>query len=137
MKKIVLSLVAIVLLATAFVSGAFAAAVEPKESFTIDYLKNTKNPVVFPHKKHSAENKIECIVCHHKDKSNDDVHKACKECHIKGKENDIPGVGKAINPLMNEKGTKNIFHERCVKCHKEKGGKAPTKCKECHGGGDE
>jgi hypothetical protein len=127
MKKAILVLAAVAFLATAIFSGAIAA--DAPESFTIDYLQNKKPPVKFPHLKHSKDNGIECNVCHHKLKEGADP-RACKKCHVKGAVTKVD-EGDAPDPCFNEKCTKNIFHERCKGCHKEKG-KGPTKCKECH-----
>ncbi len=129
MRKFIISLLVAAFLVTTM--SYVASAVEPKEAFTIDFMQNKKPGVVFPHKKHSAENGVECKTCHHTMASKDDTPQACKECHKKGADTDI-GDGKvAPNPCFNEKCTKNIFHERCRGCHKENG-KGPTKCKQCH-----
>jgi hypothetical protein len=132
MKKTILLSAAVAFLAATIFSSAFTVeAHEKHESHTIDYLQNTKPPVKFPHKMHSAKdgNNIACNVCHHKLKEGNDP-RACKKCHVKGAITKVD-EGDAPDPCFNEKCTKNIFHERCKGCHKEKG-KGPTKCKECH-----
>jgi len=143
MKRIILSLITITFLVTSFFTIAFAEiveetkdAAEPKEAFTIDFLQNKKAPVEFPHKKHFDEIKIDeksiaCKECHHTLKPDEKTPKACKECHVKGADTEIEGLGTAPNPLKNEKGTKNILHDKCVKCHKKQD-KGPKKCNECH-----
>lgn len=128
MKKI---LVAVVFMLAVVTSLAFA--VEPKESFTIEKLKNKKAGVVFPHKKHSAEFGIKCAECHHTMKADTETPQSCFECH-KDKETDIPGVGKAPAAGTTKKDV--IFHAKCIECHKAKD-KGPKKCKECHPGGDD
>jgi hypothetical protein len=74
-------------------------------------------PVTFSHKTHVDKVKVECATCHHKDAKEP---KACVTCH------DAKDV-KDKAPIA-----KDAFHKTCQTCHKEKGGKAPTKCTECH-----
>jgi hypothetical protein len=131
MKKVIITLVALAFLTTAIVPMTFAA--DPKEAFTLDSLGDSKPPVPFKHKKHSDKDggAIECKECHHTLASNEETPKACGECHKPREENDLGELGKAPAALYNEKGTKNIFHDNCKGCHKDKK-KGPTKCKECH-----
>jgi len=128
MKKLILALVAVAFIATT-VFSAFAA--DPKEAFTIDYLQNKKPPVDFPHKKHSSDFGVTCKECHHTMKTDDETPKACGTCHVKGATTAVEGSGDAVDPCHNEKCTKNIFHDKCTSCHKEKD-KGPKKCKGCH-----
>jgi hypothetical protein len=79
-------------------------------------------PVTFSHLTHIQKAKINCAVCHHKDKDPKEAQ-ACRTCHQATgiKDNAVPA--------------KDAFHKRCQTCHKEeaaKGVNAPTKCTECH-----
>ncbi|MCX7679585.1 MAG: hypothetical protein N2316_10250 [Spirochaetes bacterium] len=67
--------------------------------------------VEFDHNKHRAKGVAQCAICHHKGK----VGQACaySGCH----------AGAA--------GTKAV-HDRCIGCHRTKGGNAPQKCVQCH-----
>ncbi len=79
-------------------------------------------PVPFSHATHADKAKVDCAVCHHKDKDPKEPE-ACVKCH---------GVKEAKDnaPLA-----KDAFHKKCQTCHKDaasKGKAAPTKCAECH-----
>ncbi len=79
-------------------------------------------PTPFSHATHVEKAKLDCVVCHHKDKDPKEPDK-CTQCHLlkEVKDNAIPA--------------KDAFHKNCQPCHKEsagKGVKAPTKCAECH-----
>lgn len=79
-------------------------------------------PVPFSHTSHVEKEKIECVVCHHKDKDVKEPQ-ACLTCHLlkEVKDNAAPA--------------KDAFHKNCITCHKEsvaKGKAAPVKCNECH-----
>jgi hypothetical protein len=102
-----------VVLAVFLLVGVTHAAEAPKGSVTIKAEGAKMAPVAFQHDKHT---KVECAKCHHKDKDNP---KACTECHKMKEEKGAPKV-------------QDAFHNLCVKCHKEQGGKAPTKCADCH-----
>jgi hypothetical protein len=82
----------------------------------------TMAPVTFSHTTHAEKAKINCAVCHHKDKDPKQPQ-ACGTCHqVTGTKNNAPSA-------------KDVFHQKCQACHKEsaaKGVKAPTKCTECH-----
>lgn len=90
----------------------------------------TKAPVTFPHKKH-VDGGIDCLVCHHKAASKDDV----KGCASEGCHADASKAAK-----KDPKGFYAAFHSKasdasCLSCHKKekKAGKAvPVGCKECH-----
>jgi hypothetical protein len=128
MKKLIISLLVVAFLAATMLSTVIAG--EQKDSFSIDYLGDSKPDVVLDHKKHIEEFKIKCKDCHHTLKTDEETPKACKECHKPTEDTDVDGK-KAVAAKYNEKGTKNIFHDRCKACHKEKE-KGPTKCKGCH-----
>jgi hypothetical protein len=128
---------ALTLLAT-FMVVAFAGIVvadshmktidQPAEKWPAKKLKEgakKKPPVTFDHKAH-GEMAEGCGVCHHKaDQAALDAGnvKSCFECH--GPEAD----GEKVD-------TYKMIHDKkagkCLKCHTEKGGNAPTKCKDCH-----
>ena len=74
-------------------------------------------PVTFSHKTHVDKVKVECATCHHKDAKEP---KACFTCHDAKEVKDKAPVAK------------DALHKTCQTCHKEKGGKAPVKCLECH-----
>ena len=115
-----------------FVASA-ALAVKGKdapEKVTVQDCKTKQPVVVFDHKKHAGESKIECAVCHHdqKDlKAGADVEvKKCSSCHLDPKDPKAQSC-KEMSPA------KNPFHVKCLGCHKEKKDpKAPTKCADCH-----
>jgi hypothetical protein len=79
-------------------------------------------PVAFPHKMHIEKAKVDCAVCHHKDKDPKQPE-SCLKCHqVKEVKDNAPVA-------------RDAFHNRCQTCHKQnvaKGVNAPTKCTECH-----
>lgn len=84
---------------------AFAGSAVAAPPDTVVIKNDVKGNVTFPHKKHADAGLL----------------KDCKACHA-------DAAGGKIGKLGKEKG-----HANCVTCHKEKGGgKAPTKCGECH-----
>ena len=127
---------ALVLLAS-FIVMAFAAVVvaeggmvtidQPADKWPAKKLKDgakKKPPVTFNHDKHGAD--FGCETCHHKATAEDIAAKkvaSCFTCH--GAEAD----GDKLD-------TYAVIHDKakgkCLKCHKEKGGNAPTKCGDCH-----
>ncbi len=130
---------------------AVFAGSEVKDVINMDnkaYAKHKKSIVVFPHKKHIEDFKINCGGCHHdKDKKplnnlkmGDDVQN-CIECHkkagmIKGK------AAKGLTDVQKREYHANAIHDSCKPCHKknnkEKGldkkdpAAAPTSCVQCH-----
>ena len=126
---------ALVLLAS-FIVMAFAAVVvaeggmktidAPAEKFPAKKLKDgakKKPPVTFNHDKHGAD--FGCVTCHHTqaDLKAGGEGKSCFECH--GPEAD--GAKVDTYKMIHDKAS-----GKCLKCHKEKGGNAPTKCGDCH-----
>jgi len=95
----------------------------PAEKFPAKKLKDgakAKPPVTFNHAKHGAD--LGCPTCHHTqpDLKAGGEGKSCFECH--GPE------AKDAQP-----DTYDMIHKgKCIPCHKEKGGNAPTKCGDCH-----
>ena len=94
----------------------------------------TKAPqvgVTFDHKKHGAD--LKCATCHHTQPTlgTDPAVKAagCFTCHGAEAKDKQPSA-------------KDMIHKTgCVKCHKDAkakdaASKAPTACKECHGGAE-
>ncbi|MCX5812498.1 MAG: cytochrome c3 family protein [Proteobacteria bacterium] len=78
--------------------------------------------VTFSHKIHTEKLKIDCAICHHKDKDPKEPQ-GCFKCHP------VKYV-KDNRPLA-----KMAFHKMCITCHKESLAKeisGPTKCNGCH-----
>ena len=115
------SIIIFTLFAT-IICGAISAGVvfgDAPAEVTIDGAMNKKPPVVFPHETHAKD--IDCSVCHHTAKGQDDI-KSCFECHGKDPKANDPAVS---SPKVNP------FHIVCRGCHKEQA-KGPTKCGDCH-----
>jgi hypothetical protein len=77
--------------------------------------------VVFPHKKHAEDIKVECKTCHH-DSAEEPA--PCFSCHKKEKEEDNEAIP-----------ARDAFHKLCITCHKERKDdktNPPVKCLECH-----
>ncbi|MGA7616175.1 MAG: cytochrome c3 family protein [Thermoanaerobaculia bacterium] len=99
-------------------------------TITIDEAQKKMAPVTFPHGEHGEKLAPSCDTCHHMNKglkAGDDLSKVkkCSACHLDPKSPNIPSMREMSM-------TKNPFHIRCISCHKEKGGDAPTKCTGCH-----
>lgn len=119
MKRKVLVVMFALVLGTVFAGSVGLAAKDIPVTITIDKAQAKKPPVIFPHKDHA--DKIDCLKCHHKARSKEDVI-TCFKCH--GTDPDAPDPGAAS-------ARENPFHIRCRGCHKEEG-KGPSKCKACH-----
>jgi hypothetical protein len=120
------SLMAIVffalLLSLLYVFNPAVAEKRPPEVISITLEGAKLPPVAFSHTTHIEKAKIECIVCHHKDKDAKEPE-GCVKCHLLKEAKDNAPVAK------------NAFHKQCQTCHKDaltKGINAPTKCNECH-----
>jgi len=101
---------------------SFAQKKTPDEPLTIAIEGGKLPPVAFSHKTHTEKSKIDCAVCHHKDK-NPKEPQGCLKCH--------PAKDTEDNAPM----AKMAFHKMCIACHKESSAKnvpAPIKCNECH-----
>lgn len=97
--------------------SAFIIAKEAPDTATLDKIRDKMEPVVFGHKKHIEEIKVECAACHHE---NPKEPASCYACHKDKKDGDAVAAKKA-------------FHNLCIDCHKEdENKKAPDKCMECH-----
>ena len=121
-KRLLLTGMVVLVIVLAFsVNTAFSEKKMP-DTVTIKIDEAKMAPVTFSHITHTQKAKIDCAVCHHKDK-NPKEPQACPTCHlVKEVKNNAPM-------------TKDAFHKRCQTCHKEnaaKGASAPTKCTECH-----
>jgi hypothetical protein len=105
----------------------------------------TKAPVVFSHKKHSADYKVACNQCHHiyKDGKNTwkegDAVEKCDKCHTNAV---VQGEAK-LTPEEKKLNLKLAFHNNCLNnCHKKlkaekPDSKAPVACTGCHPGAKE
>ena len=123
-----------------------------KESSLIDvitmedpaYQKHKKGIVLFTHKKHVEEYKIDCGKCHHdKDgvplidlKENDKVD-TCISCHTKLGQAPRPKDKKKLSLKEKLEYHAEAVHENCIKCHKEYNKEndtkaAPSSCSKCH-----
>ena len=106
------------------------AKVFPAKKLNADGTKK-KNPVTFNQKKHGAD--LGCATCHHQEKelkAGDTKAKSCFECHgPEAKDKQIDSF-----ELIHGKTGK------CLACHKTDAkamaAKAPTGCKDCHGGAE-
>ncbi len=107
------------------------AAMFPAKKLNADGTKK-KNPVTFNHTKHGE---LGCATCHHTEKelkAGGTPAKGCFDCHGPAPSAD----GKQVD-------TYEMIHGKtamCIACHKTdekaKAAKAPTACKDCHGGAE-
>jgi hypothetical protein len=94
---------------------------KPADSISLKLEGAKMAPVPFSHPAHIEKVKLDCAICHHKDK-NPKEPVSCLQCHQKEAKDNVPDA-------------KNAFHKQCITCHKEstaKGVTAPVKCNECH-----
>ncbi|MBT7086485.1 MAG: hypothetical protein HN931_09965, partial [Desulfobacterales bacterium] len=90
-------------------------------------------PVKFMMKEHALRENLDCAVCHHKtpDIQAPDEQAArsmettrCESCH--------QGTG-IVEKVEDRLSLKAAYHQKCIECHKEKGGKnARIYCNSCH-----
>ena len=81
--------------------------------------------VTFDHSKH----KLDCKTCHHESRPQKPAtaaQQACRDCHTKPAQPGMMTVRQAA--FHNPSATAGT----CIDCHKQKGGDAPTTCKQCH-----
>jgi hypothetical protein len=122
-KKLFIIVVCFLVFIGFFLLTNFASAQKKPAEPMMLILEGAKlPPVPFSHTSHAEKEKIECVVCHHKDKDAKEPQ-ACGTCHLlkEVKDNAAPA--------------KDAFHKNCQTCHKEnvaKGKVAPVKCNECH-----
>lgn len=117
MKKVAIIIVIVLggaILLWGFQSSVRAADV-PDKTITIDYIKDKKPAVSFPHNKHAEQVKGKCSICH----VNADGTGGIKP-ELKAKPADMAAA------------MQHPFHkDACTKCHKDSG-KGPTICTDCH-----
>ncbi len=92
------------------------------ESLTLKLEGAKLPPVAFTHSVHTEKAKVDCAICHHKDK-NPREPGGCMPCHDR---NDVKNGAPPV---------KDAYHKNCIDCHKESVAKkvsAPTKCNDCH-----
>ena len=149
MKKSIV--VALMVVFSVFAVGVAFAAINADGTMTVDKAttvfpvkkltadgKKKKNPVTFNHAKHGDMAPAFCDGCHHTEKlkKGDTKAKSCFECH---------GPELKVVEGKNQIDSYEVIHGKagaCLKCHKDlkakdAASKAPTACKECHGGADE
>jgi hypothetical protein len=106
-----------------FSPGSASAEKKVPDTVTLKLEGAKMAPVPFSHLTHVKKAKVECAVCHHKDKDPKEA-RACTTCH------------QATEGKNNAPAAKDAFHKKCQTCHKENAAKgvknAPTKCAECH-----
>jgi len=108
------------------------------------YKKHTKGIVLFTHKKHIEEYKIDCGECHHDKegkplnylKANDEGV-ACIVCHTKLGQAPRPKDDKKLSQKEKLEYHAEAIHGNCIVCHKEHNKKtnttaAPSSCNKCH-----
>jgi type IV secretory pathway VirB10-like protein len=108
------------------------------------YSKHKKSIVLFTHKKHIKEYKIDCGACHHDKngapltglKEKDGVD-SCISCHTKPGQAPRPKNKKKLSLKEKLEYHAEAIHENCIKCHKEYNKKndtkaAPASCSKCH-----
>lgn len=104
------------------VTSMVSAQKKPPEPISIKIEGAKLPPVNFSHTTHTEKTKVECIICHHKDKDTNNPE-PCIKCHL------------VKDPKDNAPIAKDAYHKNCIDCHKEsatKGIVAPVKCNECH-----
>ncbi|CCH48955.1 cytochrome c3 family protein [Pseudodesulfovibrio piezophilus] len=133
MKKALMICLMVAAMVCVFALPAVIAGNAPADTITMiapNGQKMSKTPVEFPHKMH-VDNGIDCLVCHHKATSKDNVKGCASEgCHT--------DAGKKAK--KDPEGYYQAFHNKkseaaCLGCHKKakKAGKsAPVSCKDCH-----
>jgi hypothetical protein len=111
---------------TTAAAPAKKAAQRPKGKVT---LPAKPGAVTFDHEAHATTHKVACATCHHASKPAMPLkseQQACRECHTTPAKAPMKTtLQAAFHDPMAKKGL-------CVDCHKQKAGKAPLKCAECH-----
>jgi hypothetical protein len=129
-KRVVILAVMLSMGCVGWLSGAAFAENKGPETITIDHNHKKKKVEGFKHHKHQES--MDCKTCHHKKEDGKDPH-ACASCHADPAQEIHFKTGKKAGKKMK---LKDAYHTRCLDgCHKKKEnkGKAPTKCKGCHG----
>jgi len=107
-------------------SNPLFAQLKVPEPLIIGFENRQLPPVAFSHTTHLKKSKIDCAVCHHKDKIPKEPRK-CLKCH--------PIKDAIKDAIYDAPLAKIAFHKMCITCHKESLTKeisTPTKCNECH-----
>jgi len=110
------------MVAAGLIFSSSLVSAQPSGPVTLKLEGAKMAPVTFQHSTHVGKEKIDCAVCHHKDKDPKNPAK-CETCHAVKEAKGGASVAK------------DAFHNKCQTCHKEaasKGKAAPTKCTECH-----
>ncbi len=113
---------ALIVLFAAVLFQLVYAQKKPPEPLVLKLEGGKFPPVTFSHSVHTEKTKVDCAVCHHKDKDPKQPG-SCMPCH------DRTDVKNGAPPI------KDAYHKNCIECHKEslaKNVNAPTKCNECH-----
>jgi hypothetical protein len=121
-KMYLISAVLVFVCAFMFSAGSASAEKKIPDTVTLKLDGAKMAPVTFSHITHAQKAKVNCNVCHHKDKDLKEAQ-ACRTCH------QLAGIKDNAPPI------KDALHKKCQTCHKEsaaKGINAPTKCTECH-----
>ena len=120
-ERIVAYFIGVILLVIGIVSYAAFPERPPEEPIRI-LLPSSAGKVLFNMKKHTAEDGYgyECTDCHHDIEDPEETPEACKECHLKNKEDSEAEIN-----------TEEAFHTECINCHEEDG-TAPVECDQCH-----
>lgn len=120
-ERIAAYFLGVILLVIGIVSYAAFPERQPEEPVRI-YMKNSAGNVLFNMKEHTAEDGYgyECIDCHHDIEDSSETPEACKECHLKNKDESEAEIN-----------TEDAFHTQCIDCHEEDG-IAPVACDKCH-----
>jgi len=130
-KSLIISLMVAALVCVFALPAVIAGAPDVVKMEAPNGQKMTKTAVTFPHKAHVDGSKIDCLTCHHKATSKDDV----KGCASEGCHTDASKAAK-----KDPKGFYQAFHSKkldasCLGCHKKEkkaGKKVPVSCKACH-----
>lgn len=129
MSKKTIVLILLVALVAICATQMLAQAPKPPDKVTLAQGV-ALGSVAFPHKAH-VDGKVACTTCHHGAKPNKagksvapKPFQKCVDCHTK---TGTPEISKLQAAFHNPAASSGL----CIDCHK-KGGKAPTKCTQCH-----
>jgi Class III cytochrome C family len=121
MRRMLIALPALLL------AAMLLTAAKPPVTVKLDAAAKKQPAVTFTHDKHVKAAKT-CDSCHHTQKGltaeKDTKVEKCSACHLDPKDPKVPG-------MRDMSLTKNVFHVRCIACHKEQK-KGPTTCVKCH-----
>ena len=126
MRRLLLSVGLLAVLALVATAGFAVTAAEAPESATLDQCMDKKTAVQFPHAAHWEV--TACTTCHHTQEGleagSDMEVQRCVTCHQNPESAETPDCSQMSL-------SKNPYHISCVGCHKESSA-GPTKCDECH-----